>query len=65
MKERPFCKGKTHDIFFPYPSIPCRHREWKDGYCKWHHPDEKTRRAREANTKKDKARMEGSSNENP
>jgi len=54
MNEIKRCKAKTKMPYFPYlTSITCSRKEWKDGYCKIHHPEEKLRRQKERNSKKD------------
>lgn len=47
------CKGHTHGSRYPYPMRDCYNKQWKDGYCKIHHPEEKTRRLKERYAKKD------------
>jgi len=49
-----FCKSKTHDKRFPYPSHQCYAKIWKDGHCKRHHPDEVRRRRKERDDKREK-----------
>jgi hypothetical protein len=48
------CKGKTHDQKYPYPSRPCTRKAWKDGYCKTHHPEEKSKRNKDRMDGKEK-----------
>lgn len=49
-KDKAFCKGKVYRHKYPFD---CKRREWKDGYCKTHHPDEKRKRIAESSRKKD------------
>lgn len=46
------CKGKTRGVRFPYPHYFCSNKEWKDGYCKIHHPEEKRRKQKERDDKR-------------
>lgn len=48
------CKGKTRDKRFPYSAHKCNYHEWKDGYCKLHHPEEVKRKRKERYAAKDK-----------
>lgn len=47
------CKGMTHDSRWPYCGNGCTRQEWKDGYCKIHHPEEKLRRNKKRMLKKE------------
>jgi hypothetical protein len=47
------CKGHTRQKSYPYHASPCINKEWKDGFCKLHHPDEKRRRQKERDNIKD------------
>lgn len=49
------CKGKSWQRdHFPYFQYPCSRKEWKDGYCKTHHPEEKRKRNTERENAKEK-----------
>lgn len=49
------CKAFLKQTFWPYgiSSQTCQNKEFKDGYCKTHHPKEKLSRQSERNKKKD------------
>lgn len=49
------CKAFIKQTSWPYgrSSQSCQRKEWKDGYCKTHHPEEKRRRQRERDNKKE------------
>ncbi len=48
------CKGKTHEKRWPYHEGECSRDEWKDGYCKTHHPAEKLKRSKQRNEERDR-----------
>ena len=49
------CIAHLKQNYWPYgrTSQTCQKKEWKDGFCKIHHPEEKRKRQRERDNKKE------------
>ncbi len=54
------CKGRTHGPNFPYPEGRCSRNPWKDGYCRQHHPQERSLRSQARMDEKDRLRQKAS-----